>query len=64
MLDLSDHIGTGQRNASFRTSAVAPVSWRLTATAVQQSAANFYAVIPTMIFRQLADLGLSRAPSN
>lgn len=50
MRDVSDHIGTEQRNASFRTSAVAPVSWRLAATTMQQSAANFKAVLPTMIF--------------
>jgi signal transduction histidine kinase len=45
MHDVSDHIGTEERNESFRASAGAPVSWCLTATAGQQSAVNFEAVL-------------------
>jgi two-component system, OmpR family, phosphate regulon sensor histidine kinase PhoR len=45
MHDVSDHIGTEERDASFRATAGAPVSWSLTATARPQSAANFEAVL-------------------
>jgi two-component system phosphate regulon sensor histidine kinase PhoR len=45
MHDVSDHIGTEERDASFRATAGAPVFWSLTATNRPQSAANFEAVL-------------------
>lgn len=45
MRNVSDHIGTAERDANFRATAGAPASWSLTAVARQQSAANFEAVL-------------------
>ena len=45
MQDVSDHLGTEERDAKFRATAEVPASWSLTATARPQSAANFEAVL-------------------
>jgi len=45
MQDVSDHLGTEERDAKFRATAGVPASWSLTATARPQSAANFEAVL-------------------
>ena len=45
MHDVSDHLGTEERDAKFRATAGVPASWSLTATARPQSAANFEAVL-------------------
>lgn len=77
MHDVSDHLGTEERDAKFRATAGVPASWSLTATARPQSAANFEAVLlaiaghdlrqPLQIIQQRTnalDVASERAPNS